>query len=275
MKIKASTIGGLIANETARMSPLPTQHLLNELFVVQDGFVNIFLIKDNGKYVAIDAGINADRIRQEMASLKIDPDDVKAVLLTHSDIDHVAGIGAFPKAEVFLPEAEVAMLDRFRLTMPEAALNHAATAYAEIGAQAAQSLFGDLEYWPEDDIEATGAPPNRTVSFLKNMLCRPYRTIHNNEILTFDSIKVESIPLPGHTRGLTGYLVNGVWMFPSDGLSLQNGRVFPFNAFLNQDEKQHRASIDTLRRSYKFDCIFTSHYGYTDDAVKAFEHWGD
>lgn len=96
MKLRMSVVAGLIAEETRRMRPLETQRLCADLYVIQDGFANVFLVNTGDGFIAIDAGINPQNIAREMKILGIEPSAVKAVLITHSDIDHVYGLGAFP-----------------------------------------------------------------------------------------------------------------------------------------------------------------------------------
>lgn len=44
MKLRMSVVAGLIAEETRRMRPLETQRLCADLYVIQDGFANVFLV---------------------------------------------------------------------------------------------------------------------------------------------------------------------------------------------------------------------------------------
>lgn len=270
MKIKTSIISGIIDHETSRMTSLPTQQLFEDLYVIQDSFANIFLIRDNDKYIAIDAGIDPKQIKQELAKLNIGAEDVKTVLLTHSDIDHVYGIRAFDKAEVYLSEAEVPMLGNFRITMTEADLHAATLAFSNFQGQ---SMFGDAEYWPQNDMQVVNHSPEQLISILKNKIGTNFKTIRDGEKLNFDQTTIEAVLIPGHTKGLTSYIVNQKYIFVGDGLSLQNGYVAPFNALLNLDEKQHRKSISKIKNLQGFNYIFTQHYGYTDNITKAFENW--
>jgi glyoxylase-like metal-dependent hydrolase (beta-lactamase superfamily II) len=273
MKIKTSTISGIIANETNQMTPIPTQQLFEDLYVIQDSFANIFLIKDNKKFIAIDAGINPDQIKQELTKLGISADDVKTVLLTHSDIDHVNGLSAFNKAEIYLPKAEVAMLNNFRITMTETDFNAATQAYSDLNQD--ESMFGDDDYWPQDDMQITNHSPHQLISFMKNKINQSFKTIDDGEKFHFDQTSIEAVLIAGHTKGLTSYIVNQKYIFVSDGLSLQNGYIAPFNKFLTLDQEQHRKSISKIKNLKGFDYIFTQHYGYTGNIAKAFENWLD
>jgi hydroxyacylglutathione hydrolase len=82
------------------------------LFFIQSGFVAMYVLAAGDSLIAFDTGLNSKATLAELKKLHIDPNRVKHVLLTHSDRDHVGGLGAFPNAKVYLPKAEVAMLDR-------------------------------------------------------------------------------------------------------------------------------------------------------------------
>ena len=98
-------------SETKKMSPVETQQIIENIFSVQDTFVNMYLIKTGDQYVAIDAGNNADNVLFELTKLKINPDKVIAVFLTHTDQDHVAAIKYFKHAQVYLSKQERQLLN--------------------------------------------------------------------------------------------------------------------------------------------------------------------
>lgn len=96
---------------TKGMSPVETGEVVKNIFSVKDSFVNFYLIKDGENYIAIDAGNDKDVIQQELKKLNIDPIEVSAILLTHSDGDHVAGIKLFKNADVYLSKQEEQLLN--------------------------------------------------------------------------------------------------------------------------------------------------------------------
>jgi Zn-dependent hydrolases, including glyoxylases len=271
MKIKTSVISGLLSNETSRMKPLPTQRLFDDLIAVQDGFSNIFLIDDGDGYIAIDAGINSSRIKEELKKLGIDSNEIKMVLITHSDIDHVAGVGAFDKADVYMPEQEIQMLGRFRLKMPLEYINVACDQYSNFKPESRDNLFEGMEYWPEDDMECNVTDDGVIVSFLKNKIDKEFKVIHDNAVIKGKQKTIKANLISGHTTGLTSYIVDDKYIFVGDGLSLVNSEIFPFNHNLNLDEEQHRASINKIKYLDKYSYIFTTHYGYA--TADAFSGW--
>lgn len=89
----------------------PSGPISANLFFVKLGFVAMYLLDAGESLIAFDTGMNSKTTLAELEKLQIDPRRVKHVLLTHSDRDHVGGLAAFPDAKVYLPKAEVAMLD--------------------------------------------------------------------------------------------------------------------------------------------------------------------
>ena len=66
---------------------------------------------DTGEGVfLVDTGTNADKVSASMAALGIDPADVKWILLTHADYDHVDALPLFPNAEIHMGEAELGLV---------------------------------------------------------------------------------------------------------------------------------------------------------------------
>jgi hydroxyacylglutathione hydrolase len=97
--------------EIKKMSPLPTQKLNNDVYSVNDGYVNMFLIKGKTKYIAVDAGNSIKTIDKEIKKLAIDKNDVIAVFLTHTDADHKAATDYFTATTIYLAKAEEQMVN--------------------------------------------------------------------------------------------------------------------------------------------------------------------
>jgi len=88
------------------MMPVETRQVTDDVYSVRTRYVNMYLVKDGDNFIAIDAGIKKGAVKDELKKLDIDPDRVRAVLLTHSDSDHAGGISLFEKAVIYLPEDE-------------------------------------------------------------------------------------------------------------------------------------------------------------------------
>ena len=82
-----------------------------QVFIVRDTFVNFFLIRSDEHYIAIDAGNDAEHIRQELDKLNIEAEKILAVFLTHTDSDHTAALSLFENATIYISKAEQQMID--------------------------------------------------------------------------------------------------------------------------------------------------------------------
>ena len=114
-------VGGFMKKfsyETSKMHPTETGKIVDNIFAIKDEFVNMYLLQDSNNYIAIDAGKDLDVISAELKKLNINPDMVIAVLLTHSDPDHVAGLPLFKNAKIYLAKAEVPMLTGEKQKIP-------------------------------------------------------------------------------------------------------------------------------------------------------------
>lgn len=106
------------SSETGKMTPVPTGKISQYGYAIKDEFVNMYLIKDSLGYIAIDTGKDIKVVEAEMQKLNIKPEEVIAVFLTHSDMDHVAGIPLFKKAKLYMASDEVKMLNGEKQKIP-------------------------------------------------------------------------------------------------------------------------------------------------------------
>lgn len=104
--IIAAAYGLRVRSEIRRLSPVPTGLIVDGIYALKDGHVNMYLIRRNGTCVAIDAGRTAEGVEKGLKELNIERSGVVAVFLTHSDRDHSAGLRVFESAKVFLPKDE-------------------------------------------------------------------------------------------------------------------------------------------------------------------------
>ena len=88
-----------------------TEHYTEDVIVINDLFVSMYIINSDSGYIAIDTGFFNSFIEKGLEYNQISKSDIKYVLLTHSDADHVNGIKLFSNAKVLFPAAEKKMLD--------------------------------------------------------------------------------------------------------------------------------------------------------------------
>lgn len=100
-----------VNSEGKKLNHLPTKELIDSVLCISDGKSNFFLIKENEKYIAFDAGQDVDKIQVELKKNSIDCQNITAVFLTHSDRDHVAALKLFTKAQVYLSKDEKQLVD--------------------------------------------------------------------------------------------------------------------------------------------------------------------
>ena len=98
-------------SEMSGFAPLETGRVVDNIFVVKDDFANAFIIQDSAQYIVIDCATNNATVAEQMKKLGIDPDDVVAVFLTHTDGDHVGALGLFDKAKLYMSKEEVQMIN--------------------------------------------------------------------------------------------------------------------------------------------------------------------
>lgn len=98
-------------SEIKKMTPAKTAQITENIFAVKDAFLNVFLIKDSNTYIAVDAGNNIDAVSEGLKKLNINPDNISAILLTHTDGDHVASIKQFKNARVYLSKQEEQLIN--------------------------------------------------------------------------------------------------------------------------------------------------------------------
>lgn len=97
--------------EMRDFTPLETGNVVDNIFVVKDAVSNVFLIKDGEQYVVIDAGMNPKKIAEQIKNLGINTDNVSALLLTHTDSDHIGALSLFEKAKLYMAREEVKMIN--------------------------------------------------------------------------------------------------------------------------------------------------------------------
>jgi len=97
--------------EQSKMHPADTQEILSDIFTIRNSHVNFYLIKSGEKYIAIDAGLSSDTTTDELQKLGISSDNIIAVLLTHTDSDHIGALSLFSNATVYIGSDEIQMID--------------------------------------------------------------------------------------------------------------------------------------------------------------------
>lgn len=98
-------------SEVKKMAASETMEITDNVFSIKDSFTNVYLIRDSSNYIMIDAGNNTEAVAEGLKKLNINPDNVVAILLTHSDGDHVASLSLFKNAVLYLSAKEEQMIN--------------------------------------------------------------------------------------------------------------------------------------------------------------------
>lgn len=89
--------------------PLSTGEVIDGIYSINDGGisnVNMYIIRSSDGYIAVDAGCYKFGVKKELKKLNINPEEVKAVFLTHLDSDHVSSLPLFKNAVIYIPDEE-------------------------------------------------------------------------------------------------------------------------------------------------------------------------
>ena len=221
--------------------PLNTGRIDEHVACVREWVANIFIYTKNGTTVMIDAGYNYARLREKMGWLDIDPADVRHILITHQDTDHVGALERdsellFRDATVYLGEIENRYLT---------------------GEARRKVMFG-LYKLPPVKMD------NKRV------------TLTDGQVLDFNGIKVECILCPGHTWGHMVYLIDDQYLFTGDTLWFGADGGYSFINALAEDNDLSKCSLAALEEKLRSrglrPKIITGHTGWTDDPEFAFRH---
>ena len=98
-------------SELSGFEPLETGRVVDDIYVVKDDFANLFIIKDDVQYIVIDCANSQETVAEQLQKLRISPNEVTAVFLTHTDGDHVGALGLFDKARLYMSKEEEQMIN--------------------------------------------------------------------------------------------------------------------------------------------------------------------
>ena len=221
--------------------PLNTGRIDDRVACVREWIANTFFYTKNGTTVMIDAGYNYERLGEKMKWLDIDPAEVKHILITHQDTDHMGALERdsellFKDAVIYLSDIE----NRY------------------LTGEVRRKVFHG----------AYKLPMVRTNN--KRV------TLRDGQVLDFDGIKVECILVPGHTWGHMVYLIDDEYLFTGDTIWFGADGGYSFISTLAEDNKLAVRSLakleQNLRARHRPIKIITGHTGWTDDLDFAFLH---
>lgn len=96
---------------TKAMTPSDTTQINDSVWCIKDRFVNAYIFRGEKGYIMIDAGIGENSFINELGKTGISSDNITALLLTHTDGDHIGAAGAFKNAAIFMDIDEEQMIN--------------------------------------------------------------------------------------------------------------------------------------------------------------------
>ena len=221
--------------------PLNTGFIDDRVSCIREYVANIYFYTKDGHTIMIDAGYNYDRLAEKMQWLHINPKEIKEILVTHQDTDHVGAIeqgsdGLFNDAKIYIGKIENEYLEGHK---------H-------------RKVFWGLTTLPQVVID------NQKV------------LIEDGQVFYIGNIKVEAILVPGHTWGHLVYLIDDAYLFTGDTIWFGADGGYAFLNTLAEDRKLQCQSLQRLKeilekRNLQLK-IITGHTGWTDDFTFAFAH---
>ena len=221
--------------------PLNTGFIDDRVSCIREYVANIYFYTKDDHTIMIDAGYNYDRLAEKMQWLHINPKEIKEILVTHQDTDHVGAIeqgsdGLFNDAKIYIGKIENEYLEGHK---------H-------------RKVFWGLTTLPQVVID------NQKV------------LIEDGQVFYIGNIKVEAILVPGHTWGHLVYLIDDSYLFTGDTIWFGADGGYAFLNTLAEDRKLQCQSLQRLKeilekRNLQLK-IITGHTGWTDDFTFAFAH---
>ncbi|MRR19929.1 MBL fold metallo-hydrolase [bacterium] len=127
------------------------------------------------------------------------------------------------------------------------------------------SLFKNaVVYLHEDEEQMINGETGR-VMWIGNKLNIPDYLLLDDKVIRIGDLRIDPVPTPGHTTGLTCYIVNDEYLFTGDAVSLQNGMIGLFPAYINKNSRKARISVNNITSLEGVQYLFTGHHGYSAD----------
>ena len=221
--------------------PLNTGWIDEHVACVREWVANIFFYRKGGTVIMVDAGYNYDPLEEKMRWLGISPADVKHILITHQDTDHVGAV-----------EADSPGLFR------DAVLHIGAVENRYLTGEVHRRVIYGLYKLPQVTI------PNRKL------------LLDDGEVFHIGDIKIECFLVPGHTWGHMVYLIDDKYLFTGDTIWFGADGGYSFISSLAEDNKLAVRSLAALEKKLRarslHPFIITGHTGWTDNMAFAFAH---
>lgn len=221
--------------------PLNTGSIDEHVKCLREYIANIFFYTKNGTTIMIDAGYNYPRLKEKMAWLDLNPADIRHILITHQDTDHVGAVEKdsdllFSQATLYLSEIENRYLT---------------------GEKRRKVIYGFYKL---------------PMVYSEN----PRKLLKDGEVFYIEDIKIEAILVPGHTWGHLVYLIDDKYLFTGDTIWFGPDGGYSFLSSLAEDNKLAVKSLAVLEEKLRSrglnPMVITGHTGWHDNPDFVFAH---
>jgi len=210
-------------------NPIETGRLNEDILVIRDKDVNAFLICGDTGYVAIDCGYrNSEAMKEGLKKLRIEPKLVHTLFFTHLDVAHAGG--AHKESTHIYPSADMYVGEHEMRYI----LDHFQ-----------RKVIGPLKL----------VHPMRLVS---------PKIYEENRTYKMDGVRVQVIPMYGHTHGHCAFLVNRKYLFTGDAIISDGTSGYCFYDKWNVDSKvskMYLSKAKELLSQSDIELVITSHSG--------------
>lgn len=222
-------------------NPLNTGWIDEHVACVREWIANIYFYRKGNTTIMIDAGYNYDRLQEKMSWLGIQTEEIRDILITHQDTDHVGAVetdspGLFSHATLYIGEVENRYLT------------------GDVRRKVCYHLY---------------KLPMVTINNRKVLL-------KDGQVFTIGDIKIECFLVPGHTWGHLVYLIDDHYLFTGDTIWFGKDGGYSFINGLAEDNELGMRSLAALEeklRQRKLQPMFiTGHTGWSDNFDFAFAH---
>jgi glyoxylase-like metal-dependent hydrolase (beta-lactamase superfamily II) len=192
------------------------------IYSIKNQLSSVYFINTNNGYIMVDSGSSAKELKNSLKESKINAKDVKWILITHTDYDHVASLPLFSNGKIYMSEDELSLING--------------------------SIYRNHLIFLK----------NRLPSGIK---LDEINLLENGKELSFGDTKVKCIKVPGHTKGSMAYLIEEKYLFTGDALKIHRGKIstHPFSMNMKLSKKSMKKLKEIINEDF---IVLTSHYGY-------------
>jgi hydroxyacylglutathione hydrolase len=205
----------LIFYSFLRTRPLaPRQQLSGGAIQVKDGIVSAAILPfADRQVILVDCGndAKAGALLAALGSMGLGTGSVKAIFLTHSHPDHIAGCKMFPDAQIYAMERERGLLE---------------------GTVASRSIVGRL-------------------MGKKNSGLHIAKYLQDGDSVQLGNVTVVCYLIPGHTEGSAAYLAAETLYLGDSADAKKDGTLLPAKRFASSDPQENRVSLARLAERLK------------------------